>query len=46
MYLNEATLLNNIRRRYKKDHIYVGDLFDPLCLFIRCNDILFLFRLM
>lgn len=23
MYLNEATLLNNVRRRYKKDHIYV-----------------------
>ena len=23
MYLNEATLLNNVRRRYKKDLIYV-----------------------
>lgn len=23
MYLNEATLLNNLRRRYKKDSIYV-----------------------
>lgn len=23
MYLNEATLLNNVRVRYNKDHIYV-----------------------
>lgn len=23
MYLNEATLLHNVRRRYKKDFIYV-----------------------
>ena len=23
MYLNEATLLNNVRVRYSKDHIYV-----------------------
>lgn len=23
MYLNEGTLLNNVRRRYKKDLIYV-----------------------
>lgn len=25
MYLNEATLLNNIRVRYSKDKIYVSD---------------------
>jgi len=25
MYLNEATLLNNIRTRYFKDRIYVSD---------------------
>lgn len=24
MYLNEATLLNNVRVRYNKDHIYVS----------------------
>lgn len=24
MYLNEATLLNNVRLRYMKDHIYVS----------------------
>ena len=24
MYLNEGTLLNNLRRRYKKDLIYVS----------------------
>ena len=24
MYLNEGTLLNNLRRRYKKDRIYVS----------------------
>lgn len=27
MYLNEATLLNNVRVRYNKDHIYVRFLF-------------------
>lgn len=27
MYLNEATLLNNVRVRYNKDHIYVCFLF-------------------
>lgn len=26
MYLNEATLLNNVRVRYSKDHIYVRPL--------------------
>lgn len=26
MYLNEATLLNNIRTRYFKDRIYVSNL--------------------
>ena len=25
MYLNEGTLLNNLRRRYKKDRIYVSN---------------------
>ncbi len=30
MYLNEATLLNNIRVRYNKDHIYV-------CFLLRLN---------
>lgn len=25
MYLNEGTLLNNLRRRYKKDRIYVSE---------------------
>lgn len=27
MYLNEATLLNNVKVRYNKDHIYVCFLF-------------------
>ena len=31
MYLNEATLLNNVRRRYKNDLIYVR---NPLTPFI------------
>jgi len=26
MYLNEATLLNNVRNRYAKNHIYVSEL--------------------
>ena len=30
MYLNEATLLNNVRLRYKKDNIYVSPVSRPL----------------
>lgn len=30
MYLNEATLLNNIRVRYSKDKIYVSATAEPL----------------
>lgn len=30
MYLNEATLLNNVRVRYSKDHIYVGFFYASL----------------
>lgn len=33
MYLNEATLLNNVRVRYSKDHIYVRAL---LSFFFSC----------
>ena len=28
MYLNEATLLNNVRLRYKKDKIYVSIVYE------------------
>lgn len=36
MYLNEGTLLNNLRRRYKKDAIYVCELifFSFYCIYI------------
>ena len=30
MYLNEATLLNNIRTRYMKNAIYVSALLDRM----------------
>lgn len=36
MYLNEATLLNNVRVRYNKDHIYVGFLLF-LCVSARAS---------
>lgn len=36
MYLNEATLLNNVRVRYIKDHIYVC---FPLLLYCICTNI-------
>lgn len=38
MYLNEATLLNNVRVRYSKDHIYVcASSSSPLAFFPSSN---------
>jgi len=41
MYLNEGTLLNNLRRRYKKDLIYVKTQFYSIICYVL---LLFLFQ--